>query len=87
MWYDRFNHHDSVAFLVDGDHSGGVLELNSRAAQRYEAISYVPAGPTVGIYGVTLGFAAESASLRRWVFFPPYSDGGGGVVGENPPSG
>ena len=84
MWWDRFGHHDAMAFMVDGDHSGGVLELNSRAAQRYEAISYVPEGPTVGIYGVTLGFAAESASLRRWVFLPPYSDGGGGVAGENP---
>ena len=84
MWWDRFGHHDAMAFMVDGDHSGGVLEMNSRAAQRYEAISHVPAGPTVGIYGVTLGFAAESASLRRWPFLPPYSDGGGGVVGENP---
>ena len=83
-WYDRFNQHDSMSFWIDGDHSGGESEYNSRTGQRYEAISHVPTGPTVSIPNVTTGGGADSASLRSWVVLPPYSDGGGGVAGENP---
>ena len=84
-WYDRFNQHDSMAIWIDGDHSGGGrFESNSRTEQVYEAISHVPTGPTVSMPHVTTGFAADSASLRSWVVLPPYSDGGGGVAGENP---
>ena len=83
-WYDRFNQHDSMGIWIDGDHRGGELEYNSRTVQSYEAISHVPSGPTVSIPHVTTGFGAASASLRSWVVLPPYSDGGGGVAGENP---
>ena len=84
-WYDRFNQHDSMAIWIDGDHSGGSkLDSSSRTDQRFEAISHVPTGPTVGMPGVTTGIGAEGVSLRSWVVLPPYSDGGGGVAGENP---
>ena len=83
-WYDRFNQHDSMSLMIDGDHSGGEWETNSRTVQWYEAISHVPSGPTVSMPHVTTGFGAEGVSLRSWVVLPPYSDGGGGVAGENP---
>ena len=83
-WYDRFNQHDSMGIWIDGDHRGGEWEHNSRTVQQYEAISHVPTGPTVSIPEVTTGFASDSVSLRSWVVLPPYSDGGGGVAGENP---
>jgi hypothetical protein len=80
--------HDSLEFLVDGDHSGGDFsgsadpnwtdeerKLNTnRTAQQYVAIAVTPDGRHVGY----LGAGAE------WVNALPYSDGGGGAYGRDP---
>ena len=84
---------DSIALLVDGDHSGGQFhypsshgindlhDLNPREnsqAQHYEAISHLPNRPTVDLPQIT------SIEDAFWMLEPPYSYGGGGVIGENP---
>ncbi len=84
---------DSIALLVDGDHSGGPYEFinahgpnetpelnpnNNRQAQHYEAISRVASGPLVD-----LPFVSQFVDAA-WILEPPFAFGGGGVVGENP---
>ena len=83
---------DSVALMVDGDHSGGAYEfigshgpgetreIDPRAnqqAQFYEAISRVTEGPQVSLPLI-------SATTRFWPVALPYAFGSGTVAGENP---
>ena len=81
---------DSVAFMVDGDHSGGVygweygreyteveaLSLVNRTAQKYEAIAVAGSKPSV-----RLSLMLEPAP---WANHPPFADGGGFAFGEAP---
>ena len=83
---------DSVALMVDGDHSGGAYEfigshgpgetreIDPRAnkqAQFYEVISQVAEGPQVSLPFI-------SATTRFWPVALPYAFGSGRVAGENP---
>ena len=76
---------DSVRILVDGDHSGGLVEPNPGsghfAVPSYEAVAEVAEGPMVQ----KAGSGADWASgWKDWMNHPPYSDGGGMVTGESP---
>ena len=80
----------SIAFMVDGDHTGGVygqllgincqectdeqVLWNHRQAQRWMAIAEAPGG------GDLLGYDGAS----DWVTKEPYAAAGGGVIGESP---
>ena len=80
--------HDSIEFMLDGDHTGGDYSPsadenwtdeeralnNNRTAQHYLAIGDSPDGRHVGY----LGRGTE------WVNAPPYADGGGGSTGDGP---
>jgi hypothetical protein len=80
--------HDSIEFMLDGDHTGGDYTgsadpnwteeeqklNNNRTAQQYVAIADAPDGRHVGY----LGAGAD------WVNALPYADGGGGSIGEGP---
>lgn len=79
-------HHDHIEFIVDGDHSGGRYNLfhglteeeeklnTQRTAQQYRAIAVAPDDRHVGF----------SHTNAAWVNVPPYTEGGGRVIGENP---
>ena len=82
---------DSMALLIDGDHSGGryfgggnhdvgEMRVHNSQAQFYEAIATTPEGPTVSL----LLTSAGGEWSADWMLYPPYSDGGGFVVGESP---
>ena len=80
----------SIAFMVDGDHTGGIygqllgincggctaeqVLWNHRQAQRWMAIAEAPGG------GDTLDYDGAS----EWVIREPYAAAGGGVIGESP---
>ena len=80
---------DSIALLVDGDHSGDKYlfsadeeplegpKKSNLQAQRYEAVSRVPVGPLVALPEANIDGA-------WWMVEPPFARGGGGVFGENP---
>ena len=80
---------DSIGLLVDGDHTGGGYwgshenmapgTKPNMQAQYYQAISRVPSGPTIILPGTT-----DTADDDWWMVSPPFAEGGGGVVGENP---
>ena len=98
---DRYrypNVHDSVALLVDGDHTGGkyfwgqtnefeeAVQTN-RQAQIYENIAIAPSGgPRVVLYYTSVGALPfdETEQPVDWMVQPPFARGGGGVFGENP---
>ncbi|MXW80145.1 MAG: hypothetical protein F4Z57_14400 [Gemmatimonadetes bacterium] len=79
--------HDSVEFMVDGDHSGGQYNFGNsetmtdeekalnqnRQAQKWNAIFDSPDGRFLGYPG-----------RADWLNSPPLSDGGGASVGEGP---
>ena len=80
---------DSVAILIDGDHSGGrwidpawwgsdddYKTLYNMQVQSYAGMALSQTGNHV-IMEITGEFS-------EWMISPPYSDGGGGVVGEQP---
>ena len=79
---------DSIALLVDGDHTGGGFwpthgnmapgTKSNMQAQHYQAISRVPSGPTIILLGTT------ETTDDWWMVYPPYAWSSGGVVGENP---
>ena len=80
----------SIAFMVDGDHTGGIygqllginceectdeqVLWNHRQAQRWMAIAEAPGGGDILDY--------DGAS--DWVIREPYAAAGGGVIGESP---
>lgn len=80
--------HDSIEFMVDGDHTGGDYTgsadpawtdeeqklNNNRTAQQYVAIADAPDNRKVGY----LGAGAD------WVNALPYADAGGGSIGKGP---
>lgn len=81
--------HDSVEFMLDGDHTGGqyggweagqyeteeeLKLINNSQAQQYLGISSSPDNILVGYLGSGTG----------WVNFPPYADAGGGNSGTAP---
>ncbi|MCY3778017.1 MAG: hypothetical protein OXH11_18730 [Candidatus Aminicenantes bacterium] len=80
--------HDSIAFQLDADHSGGTGHRNETPAeeypiifgrtQQYTAVAQTASGPLLG--EGTLGSGEPSS----WKINPPYGDAGGGVHGENP---
>ncbi len=94
-----FEAHDSMSFLIDGDHTGGeylflashdepeeALKTNSQA-QRYSAISRVPAGPMVSLPHTTdsaIGLEGITNEPVDWMIHPPFARGGGSVLGGNP---
>ena len=95
---ELFNSFDSIALLVDGDHTGGQYNFiashgdieeelkTNRQAQRYEAIARVPYGPMVSLNGTTvgaIGFDELELDELNWMVQPPFAEGGGGVFGEN----
>lgn len=79
--------HDSVEFMIDGDHSGGQYNYNNEEsftdeekvrnqnaqAQKWNAIFDSPDGRY-------LGYPGQAA----WLNQPPLSDGGGNSVGGGP---
>ena len=80
----------SIAFMVDGDHTGGIygqllgidcedctaeqVLWNHRHAQRWMAIAEVPGG----------GDLLDYDGASDWVIREPYAAAGGGVIGESP---
>ena len=80
--------HDSIAFQLDADHSGGTGHRNETPAeeypiifgktQQYNAVARTASGPILAdeFFG--------SGGPDSWKINPPYGDGGGGVHGENP---
>ncbi len=82
---DLFIESDSISLAVDGDHAGiqdtGDLRTWFTFYQRYDAVSRVPAGRTVGMIWVTTGVDEPAGD---WMIKPPFASGGGGVFGENP---
>ena len=80
----------SIAFMVDGDHTGGIygqllginceqctdeqVLWNHRQAQRWMAIAEAPGGGDILDY--------DGAS--DWVIREPYAAAGGGVIGQSP---
>jgi hypothetical protein len=82
--------HDSVEFMIDGDHTGGQYGgwtsgthyetaeelniINNASAQQFLCIPESPDGYFAGYLGAGTG----------WVNTPPYMDAGGGVAGTNP---
>lgn len=76
--------HDSLEFMIDGDHSGGQYSFRDQVgfdrfrhqnaqAQQYVAIPEAPDGVLVGYFGVA-----------AWPDARPYADWGGGVTGAEP---
>lgn len=87
-WWDE----DSMQLEIDGDHSGGnqvmdgysFLHLETYGlSQPYEAIARIPVGPNVGIWGASMVIDPREP-VYDWMVKPPYSEGSGGVYGENP---
>ena len=91
--------HDSVALLVDGDHTGGQYfwiqshgELDkaiqtNRQAQLYQNIAIAPSGgPRVVLFATSVGAIGfdEIEQPVDWMVQPPFARGGGSVFGENP---
>ena len=80
----------SIAFMVDGDHTGGIygqllginceectpeqVLWNHRQAQRWMAIAEAPGG----------GDLLDYDGASEWVIREPYAAVGGGVIGESP---
>ena len=85
---DLWRHDGSFEFMLDGDHTGGdytgsadpdwteeeVTLNNNRFAQQYVGISDAPDGRHIGYQGAGVD----------WVTVLPYSDAGGGTVGDGP---
>ena len=65
--------HDSVEFMIDGDHSGGEY-LDRSHAQQYFGIADTPDGQYIG----------QGLTDSDWDINPPYADGGGSVLGGTP---
>ena len=90
--------HDSMALLVDGDHTGGEYSFRqshgeieealktNRQAQHYENIALAPGGLPISLLFTTLGADGfdEIDQPVDWMVQPPFARGGGGVFGENP---
>lgn len=87
--------HDSMGFLIDGDHTGGeyiIREssgsfdklMTNRQAQQYGAISRVPSGPVVSLPLTTDESFDDKGEPVDWMVRPPFARGGGGVFGGNP---
>ena len=88
--HEMVNWDSSIAFMVDGDHTGGIygqllginceqctdeqVLWNHRQAQRWMAIAEAPGGGDILDY--------DGAS--DWVIRAPYAAAGGGVMGETP---
>ena len=84
-----FGLYDNITLFVDGDHTGGEywfraphgeepegpLETNMQA-QFYSAVSRAVGHPLVDLPFTT--------DWEVWMVLPPFADGGGGVLGENP---
>lgn len=78
---------DSMALLIDADHSGGSSRPNNQPgadaerifeasnAQWYDALSEAPGDGNLEIRAI---------DKRGWPVRPPFGDGGGGVQSENP---
>ena len=80
----------SIAFMVDGDHTGGIygqllginceectdeqVLWNHRQAQRWMAIAEAPGG----------GDLLDYDGASDWVIREPYASAGGGVIGQSP---
>ncbi len=88
--FNHFFQYDHVTLMVDGDHSGGLywfqtheeeldgpLKINMQA-QFYEAISRAAGDPLVDLPETTL------KGGEWWMVQPPFAQGGGAVLGENP---
>jgi hypothetical protein len=85
---DLWRHDGSFEFMLDGDHTGGDYTgsadpdwteeeqtlNNNRSAQQYVGIADAPDGRHIGYQGAGVD----------WVTVLPYSDGGGGTVGDGP---
>ncbi len=85
-----FDAHDSMSFLIDGDHTGGKyiflnppdldeLMTNSQA-QGYDAIARVPGGPMISLHLTTDVIFDEQGEPPDWMVRPPFAGGGGGGV-------
>ena len=77
---------DGVTLLVDGDHSGGVIQPNLETwnftVSVYEAVAEVAGERPMGRFA---GSGQDwSSHWKDWMNHPPYSDGGGMVTGESP---
>ena len=86
--------HDSMRFLIDGDHTGGKYIfvdppdldelMTNRHAQGYDAIARVPGGPMISLHLTTDIIFDEQGEPPDWMVRPPFARGGRGVFGENP---
>ena len=89
---EGWENEDSMQLIIDGDHSGGHFLTDSHGylgletyslAQPYDAIARIPVGPNVGIWGASISIDIREP-VYDWMVKPPYSEGSGGVYGENP---
>ena len=77
------SYRDYIQLIVDGDHSPERASIFSDEGrfrnkyQRYWAAAMVPEGPIMILPLI-------SDSLGDWMLYPPYADGEGSVVGEQP---
>ena len=86
--------HDSMGFLIDGDHTGGkyiIVDppdfdelMTNRQAQGYDAIARVPGGPMISLSLTTDDVFERHGEPPDWMVQPPFARGGGSVFGENP---
>ena len=69
--------YDCIALYIDGDHSGGATPTfrDHQQAQYYSAVPEAPAGLHVGL---------GNYDGADWMDQPPYAEGGGAALGENP---
>ena len=78
---DDHGRHDSFWVLVDGDHGGGLVDVDdegptgaNKRVQYYTSLPEVSEGSTI----------IMNWTDAQWPFLPPFADGGGGSAGENP---
>ena len=73
-------YHDSFWVLIDGDHAGGLVDVNDGPTGANEKVQYYVSLPEVS-EGSTIIMKWTDA---QWPFLPPFADGGGDSSGENP---
>ena len=85
---DEIFNWDSVSITVDGDHSGGPwLDPQWWANGDYKTLYNMQVQLYYGLAQSHTGdhvILELTSAFSDWMVSPPYSDGGGGVVGEQP---
>ena len=79
----------SLWFYVDGDRSGGSLEIDNASGltNRMEQAQWYGAFPGSYEDGTNVYTPGVSRDDPDWVYRPPFADGGGAVIDSQPPFG